>query len=89
MFRCFTVRLSNKYLSVLKKVSKTLRRTGLTKEGHSRVASKDSKNGKVQEEVWKEREKRLEELLGKEGENPKAKEDFNRLLEETVRRNSR
>lgn len=44
---------------------------------------------KTEEEIWKEREKRLEELLEKEGENPEAKEDFNRLLEETVRRNSR
>ncbi len=38
----------------------------------------------------KEAEKRLEELLEKDGgPNPKTKEDFNRLLEETVRRNSR
>ena len=45
---------------------------------------------RTEEEVWREREKRLEELLEKDGgPNPKAKEDFNRLLEETVRRNSR
>ena len=38
----------------------------------------------------KEAEKRLEELLEKDGgPNPKAKEDFNRLLEEMARRNSR
>lgn len=53
------------------------------------MTTKDSKNGKVQEGVWREREKRLEELLEKEGENPEAKEDFDRLLEETVRQNSR
>lgn len=41
------------------------------------------------EELWEEREKRLEELLEKEGENPEAKEDFNRLLRETVRQSSR
>ncbi len=46
-------------------------------------------NGTQEEEIWKEREKRLEELLEKDGENPKVKEDFNRLLQETVRRNSR
>lgn len=45
---------------------------------------------KAEEEVWKEREKRLEELLEKDGgPNPEVKEDFDRLLEETVRRNSR
>ncbi len=58
------------------------------------MRTNDSKNGqrrrrKTQEEVWKEREKRLEELLEKEGENPEAKKDFNRLLEETVRQSSR
>ena len=47
------------------------------------------RESKTEEEVWKEREKRLEELLEKEGENPKAKEDFNRLLGETVRQSSR
>jgi len=40
------------------------------------------RNGKTQEAMWREREKLLEELLEKNGENPKAKEDFNRLLEE-------
>ena len=58
------------------------------------MATKDSSNGKrqeakTQEEVWREREKRLQELLEKEGENPEAEEDFNRLLRETVRQNSR
>ena len=52
------------------------------------MRTSDSENGKrrrqkTQEEVWKEREKKLEELLEKDGgPNPKAKEDFNRLLEE-------
>lgn len=51
---------------------------------------KSKANGRKIDEIWKEREKRLEELLEKDGgPNPKAKEDFNRLLEETVRRNSR
>lgn len=40
---------------------------------------------KAEEELWEERDKRLEELLEKDGENPKAKEDFNRLLEEMAR----
>ncbi len=41
---------------------------------------------KTQEESWQEREKRLEELLEKDGgPNPKAKEDFNRLLKEMAR----
>ncbi len=58
------------------------------------MSNGDSKNGqrrrrKTQEEIWKEREKRLEELLEKEGANPKAEEDFNRLLQETVRQSSR
>lgn len=58
------------------------------------MSENDSRNGrrrrrKTQEEIWEEREKRLEELLEREGENPEAKEDFNRLLEETVRQNSR
>ncbi len=54
--------------------------------GDSLVANKNSKqpngkvNGRTMDEAWKEREKRLEELLEKEGENPEAKEDFNRLL---------
>lgn len=53
-----------------------------------------SRNGRQQRrekqgQTWEERERRLEELLEKEGENPKAKKDFNRLLEEMVRQNSR
>ncbi len=45
---------------------------------------------KPEEEIWKEREKRLEGLLEKDhGLNPESKEDFDRLLEEMVRRNSR
>ena len=54
--------------------------------------SKGAKREKArtQEEIWKEREKRLEELLEKDGgPNPEAEEDFNRLLRETVRQNSR
>lgn len=43
---------------------------------------------KTQEEIWKEREKRLEELLEKDEPNPEAKEDFNRLLEEMARQSS-
>ena len=51
---------------------------------------KPEKKGKTEEEIWKEREKRLKELLEKDhGPSPKAKEDFERLLEEMVRRNSR
>lgn len=59
------------------------------------MATKDPGEGKrqkakTQEEVWKEREKRLEELLEKDGgPNPEAQEDFNRLLEEMTRQNSR
>ena len=37
----------------------------------------------------KEAEKRLEELLEKDGENPETREDFNRLLEAMARQNSR
>jgi hypothetical protein len=33
----------------------------------------------------KEAEKRLQELLEKDGSNPKAKEDFDRLLEEMAK----
>ncbi len=41
---------------------------------------------KTQEEIWREREKRLEELLEKDGgPNPRAKQDFNRLLEEIAK----
>lgn len=58
------------------------------------MATNGSENGKrqrrkTQEEIWKEREKRLEELLEKDGgPNPKAKEGFNRLLEEMARKSS-
>ncbi len=53
------------------------------------MATPSRKKNKTQEQIWKEREKRLEELLEKEGENPEAKEDFNRLVGEMARQNSR
>lgn len=49
----------------------------------------ERRESKTEEQAWKEREKRLEELLKREGENPEAQEDFNRLLGEMARRNSR
>lgn len=58
-------------------------------------AKNETENGEPshnghEEALWKERERRLQELLEKDGgPNLKAKEDFDRLLEETVRRNSR
>lgn len=46
----------------------------------------ERRKGKTADEVWKDREKRLEELLEKDGgPNPEAKEDFNRLLEEMAK----
>ena len=57
-----------------------------------KAAAKDSGLGKRNgaapndQQIWEEREKRLEELLEKDGgPNPKTKEDFNRLLKEMVR----
>ena len=49
----------------------------------------ERREAKAQEDVWKEREKRLQELLEKEGENPEVAEDFTRLLGEMARQNSR
>ncbi len=61
----------------------------MAKKGPNRRSDKVSSRT-TDDEIWREREKRLEELLKKDdGPNPKAKEDFNRLLEETMRRNSR
>jgi hypothetical protein len=50
----------------------------------------ERRKSKTEEETWKEREKRLEGLLREDGDpNPKAKGDFDRFLEEMMRRNSR
>ena len=50
---------------------------------------KEHRKQRADEAIWKEREKRLEELLEKDGENPEAREDFNQLLEAMARQNSR
>jgi hypothetical protein len=58
----------------------------------AKTTSEDGKpsHKRSEEGVWREREKRLEELLEKDdGSNPKAREDFYRLLGEMAQRNSR
>jgi hypothetical protein len=61
-----------------------------SKKAKTAVGDGKPSHKKSEEALWKERERRLQELLEKDGgPNPKVKEDFNRLLEETVRRNSR
>lgn len=48
----------------------------------SHITSRASGEVKTEEDVWEEREKRLGELLEEGGSNPRAREDFNRLLGE-------